>query len=78
MNDAEPELQWELRFGIHTGTMMSRDAENPLKCASLDEAKTVFAERLKGARSIGCKVWYAYAARPNDERVELAPSEPYR
>lgn len=76
--DDEQTLQWEIRSGIHTGTMMSREMEQHEKCASLEDCRTRFAARLRRYAFTSAIVWYAYAVGPKEERVELAPSVPYR
>lgn len=73
---AEDLKKWILHFGIHRGTLMSRDADRD-DFDSLEECRERVQQLERDMRSIGYLIWYAYAVGPEGERVDLHRGHPY-
>jgi hypothetical protein len=73
--------KWLLTFGIHRGTLMSRDSGQS-EHGNKDEAERAYREQKANAAAIGCKVWFASLIAPgapwSTGWVTLDRGEPYR
>lgn len=72
-----PKLDWELRIGIHRGSLTSRDAEQPKFFSSFSEARDAADKAFKFYESIGCRCWYCFTVGPDKERIDLIEPEEY-
>lgn len=52
--------KWRLNIGIHAGTLMSRDVDEPQYFIFKFRAIKKFKSDRKGYKEIGYKIWYAY------------------
>lgn len=68
--------KWILAYGIHRGTLMSRDCGQET-CASLQECQNLAKKIETDMRSIGYQIWYAHANGPNGERETVLQGNPY-
>lgn len=73
----EMEGEWKLSIGIHRGTLMSRDSEDPKTRKSLKECFDEAIEAFKWYSRLGCQCWFCYALSPKGERITLIESQPY-
>lgn len=73
---ATVEKPWRMVFGIHHGTMMTRDSSEE-KCASLEACRTAADSAARYYKRTGAKVWFATAHGPNGEHEKLMEGEPY-
>ena len=79
-NKPEPSKKWELHYGIHRGTLMSRDT-GVIERDTLEECRQYVAEEDQWLRSIGYMFWYAYAIEPGSDgkkQITLHPGNSYR
>lgn len=61
--------KWKLTWGIHRGTLMSRDTGNPKECDSLEDCKAE-ANRLAASfeeQGFGYRMWFATAHGPDGQ-----------
>jgi hypothetical protein len=74
-----PTKRWTLTWGIHRGTLMSRDVGDPYDFDTLEECRTKAQELERAFRRSGCQMWFT-TARDNETKEEvhnLVPSMPY-
>lgn len=73
---------WRLHVGIHRGTLMSRDTDNPEGgFESLEAAKKHYLEGKANWGAWGYQCWFAYAFPPNGtdkDKIKIDESIPYR
>ena len=70
------EKPWTLRWGIHRGTIISRDMGDDIPCDSLEACRTETKKLKRRFGRIGYKLWYARAVGPGGQSIGLA-SAPY-
>jgi len=72
--------KWLLAFGLHRGTLMSRDSGRS-EHDSREDAEASYREQKAGAARIGCKVWFAQIIAPGEPWstgwVTIDHGEPY-
>ncbi len=68
--------KWILNYGIHQGTLMSRDVGQPTEYDSREEAMAAAAANREYYRQIGYKIWFATITDPNGKRTQIE-SNPY-
>ncbi|MCP4255348.1 MAG: hypothetical protein GY775_18480 [Candidatus Scalindua sp.] len=69
---------YRVTWGIHSGTLMSRDICDEFKANTLDEAKLLIKKYLKFFKSRGLKLWFANAINTEtNEKVILMDGIPY-
>jgi len=68
---------WKYYFGLHRGTLISRDSNGPTEKLSLEECREQADEDERFVASIGYQIWFCYAISPDGERVNLKKSAPY-
>jgi hypothetical protein len=69
---------WKLDYGIHRGTMISRDCEVIPGLDGEQGCRYALAQVERYVASIGSYIWYAYAISPDGTRIKLCNGEPYR
>jgi len=69
--------KWHFHFGLHRGTITSRDGETPKEMDSLAECQAAAVKAQQDCRQLGCQVWFCYAMSPEGERHTLIRGEPY-
>jgi hypothetical protein len=69
--------KWKFCVGIHRGTLMSRDSEEPRTAESLEECQYLARQALLNYASFGCQIWYCHAISPEGDRHTLIESAPY-
>lgn len=67
---------WTVTWGLHHGTLMSRDVGDPISCDSETEARSEFLNLKKDVARIGCQIWFAYLNKP-DGTKELLEQNSY-
>lgn len=65
------ENKYMLEIGIHNGTLVSRDSEQPKFYDTEDEALSEFYKARTWYRSIGYMIWYAYLTNPDGNKRVL-------
>lgn len=73
-----PEGMFVLRWGLHNGTMVSRQVGDLLTLGSEQEVRAKWDEIKQHLDEIGREVWFASFTDDQGERTELAQSVPYR
>jgi len=69
--------KWRLDYGIHRGTLVSRDSDVSLYDSEA-EARAAFQRKHAFHRGFGYSVWYAYLYAPDGTKTVLHPGTPYR
>lgn len=72
---------WRMNYGIHKGTLMTRDSANAEGFESLEALKKVYARYKAFHESIRYVCWFAYAYPPagsDVDKVQIDTSVPYR
>ena len=67
----------KLSWGIHRGTIMSRDVGDPKPCHSLDEAKKMAIVIDEESRQTGYMLWFASWYDENGKTHEAHPGNSY-
>jgi len=71
--------EWTLAIGIHNGTRLSRDTEDPRKLANLEKCQAAVTQAEKGYASMGYFIWFATAKGPDGKEHSLKHKHvPYR
>jgi hypothetical protein len=73
-----PEGMFILRWGLHKGTMMSRQAGDLLTLGSEQEVRAKWDEIKQYLDEMGWEVWFANFTDDQGEQTELTQSVPYR
>ena len=74
-----PTGRWGLFYGIHRGTLMSRDADGvDYRYASFAECKAALAEAAAHFARLGYSIWFAQAVAPDGTQHKLVNGAPYR
>jgi hypothetical protein len=68
--------QYTLTWGIHRGTLISRDTGDPYKFDTEQECIEKAKELDSHFKTIGYKIWYAMITAPDGQRKEIM-SNPY-
>ena len=68
---------WYLSWGIHQGTLTSRDADNPEPFATREDAEERW-RTVKAGLMPGVFVWYASLRGPDGTLVVLDHGVPYQ
>ena len=71
------EGKWTLTIGIHRGTLMSRDTEQPKKLNSRKECEDAVRVAERQYAELGCYIWFANAVDPDGQTHRLHPGTPY-
>src|SRR5262245_42493855 len=66
-----PDKKWTFHCGIHRGTLVSRDSEQPKPMESLAGCRIEAERARRNYASFGYQIWYCYAIGPDGERVTL-------
>ncbi len=69
---------WSLNYGIHNGTLMSRDSDTSHGYQSLEAVQAHYAESMRNVQGFGYMCWFAYAVPPEGDRIEIDTPRPYR
>jgi len=69
--------KWVLNYGIHRGTIISRDGES-LKFDTEKQARDAWQRISAQIAKRGCFVWFATLISPNDEQSVLHAGDPYQ
>ncbi len=70
-------LKYILKVRTHSGTLMSRDVDNPKEFSSKEEALEEFKQDKEWYNSIGRKIWFANIIYPNGKEETLESNEYY-
>jgi hypothetical protein len=73
-----PEGMWEVSYGIHDGTLMSRDSGSPTFHDSSQAARKAFADAKRSYTSLGYRTWFAHMYDEKGLMTELDAPAPYR
>lgn len=68
--------KYELHYGIHRGTITSRDSDMSL-FETEEAARESYRSRKQFHKSIGYSVWFAYLISPTGEQKTLDPGTTY-
>lgn len=66
----------QLNYGIHKGTLMSRDT-NSREFESLDEAKKYLDEEERFIKGFGYMIWFAYIKMSDGKEYSIHPGNSY-
>jgi hypothetical protein len=70
------ENKWTLTIGIHRGTLMSRDVEQPKEFDTYEEVVAEVNKARKDYASYGYVIWFANVVSP-DGKESCIESNPY-
>lgn len=75
--ETTPNKSWTLEFGIHQGTVISRDSDSIGGFESLQACIDELAKKERFFNSIGYVIWYANAVSPSGERQSIHKGNSY-
>lgn len=69
---------FRLAWGIHRGTLMSRDVGDPFEASTEKQIVTRFQEIKDHFENyMGMHIWFAYMEKPDGTKVKLCEGVPY-
>lgn len=72
-----PPGKWLVSYGVHQGTIVSRDSQNPTVHDSEAAARAYFNKLKAGFDADGYRTWFAELIDAQGGRTVLAPPVPY-
>lgn len=78
--EPSPNGLWGLHYGIHRGTLTSRDSTLPTwEYGSVDECRAALKRHMDDFYTgIGCFIWFAYAIAPDGTKYRIARGADYQ
>ena len=72
-----PDKKWLLSYGIHRGTLVSRDYDNPTPFESELAAREAFSQYRERHEAAGDFIWFATLIHPDGTQERLCYGVPY-
>jgi hypothetical protein len=79
MEKQDNEKRYSLHYGIHHGTIISRDSGNPIQHNTIDDAIRDYRRRMNEHYLSGCFIWFVKIIdNQTGDIVWSEPGEPYQ